>query len=419
MKFFYYTYYIILVAVCYYFYNDRMFLYINLLMHKKLSVFKNRILTFFINYIIFILISQLQFYLIINWTIFAIFLIFEIKLLYKCPFKISLFCGLQGALVGLAINFITRSSAALLLNLPLVSFDSRVNYTIVNLKSYPISLGFLLSGFVFWWLYKRFSNWENNENNSNNDANLTFSLCLALALFIYLDLNLLIYFIFSNEFIIKLWGMKSGFCVLIGYYIGTSHIYTLSHLQNFEHQSRLVREELKSYQIRENELKKAAYCDCLVGCSTREFGREAIKKAFEENRIFYVYFVDINNLKLVNDSLGHDAGDRYISAVAYALINAAGAKDIVCRYGGDEFLLITSKDEINSLESGMKNLKWELDELSNTSEYPFKLWVSYGIACSQECNNMEDLIKLADERMYISKKIDKQYESNQSSILNS
>lgn len=119
----------------------------------------------------------------------------------------------------------------------------------------------------------------------------------------------------------------------------------------------------------------------------------------------------MNNLKPVNDNLGHDAGDRYLAAVAHALEEAAGADDIVSRYGGDEFLLMTAEDGIERVKAGIKNAQWALKELSNSSEYPFELWVSYGIAYSGECRDMEELMRLADDRMYENKRRDKQERS--------
>ena len=77
-------------------------------------------------------------------------------------------------------------------------------------------------------------------------------------------------------------------------------------------------------------------------------------------------------------------------------------------YGGDEFLLITPQDGIERVRAGLDNAKWSLKELSNSSEYPFELWISYGIAFSGECGNLEELIKLADDRMYENKRRDKQ-----------
>lgn len=117
--------------------------------------------------------------------------------------------------------------------------------------------------------------------------------------------------------------------------------------------------------------------------------------------------MDVNDLKPVNDELGHDAGDRYLAAVAHALQEAAGDKDVVSRYGGDEFLLLTPGNAIDRVKAGMENAAWVLRELSQSSEYPFRLWVSYGIACSEERRDMEGLLKLADERMYQNKRRDK------------
>ncbi len=397
-------YYIMLVAVCYFIYNYHLFGYIDHLTGKHLPKWKSSLITFIINYQVFILISKLQFYLIINWTIFAIFLVLEIAVLYKVPWTMSLYCGIQGAMIGLAFNFITRSGAALLINQSLAAFDSRIVSSIASLKPYPIAAGFVLAGLGFWGLRYKFKDWAEKEENPNRPVNLIFSLCLVLSLFIYLDLNLLIYFTPSNEPIIKLWGMKSGICVLIGYYIGISHIYTLAKFQHFERQSYSVRKDLISQKILEEELEKLAFYDSLTGCQSREVVCKSMQQNYQNNIPFYICLVDLNNLKPVNDNLGHDAGDRYLAAVAHVLQEAAGSEDIVSRYGGDEFVLLTPENGIERIRAGMENAEWALKGLSNSSEYPFELWMSYGIAFSGECENMEILIKLADDRMYESKR---------------
>ena len=404
-------YYTMFVAVCYYIYNHHMFAYIDYLTGKKLPKWKRSVVTFIINYEVFMLISQLRFYLIINWTIFAVFLVLEIALLYRVPWTMSLFCGIQGAMIGLAFNFITRSGTALLVNQSLAAFDSRISSSIASLKPYPIAAGFVLAGLGFWGLQHKFHDWAEKEENPDKPVNLIFSLCLVLSLFIYLDLNLLIYFTPSNEPIIKLWGMKSGICVLIGYYIGISHIHTLTELQHFERQSYSVRKELISHKILEQKLEQLAFHDVLTGCQSREVARKAMLYHYENGIPFYICFADLNNLKQVNDNLGHDAGDRYLAAVAHSLEEAAAADDIVSRYGGDEFLLMTAEDGIERVRAGIKNAQWVLKELSNSSEYPFELWVSYGIAYSGECRDMEELMRLADDRMYENKRRDKQERS--------
>ena len=56
----------------------------------------------------------------------------------------------------------------------------------------------------------------------------------------------------------------------------------------------------------------------------------------------------------------------------------------------------------------MDNAQWLLKELSNSSEYPFELWASYGIAFSRKYVNLDEFMKLADDKMYENKRRDKQ-----------
>lgn len=397
-------------AAFYYYFNSQMFQFFSLFTGKKLPTWKCKILTFAVNYMIFILVSFFKLYLILNWTIFALFLILEIALLYHSNAKMSIFCGLQGALVGLSINFITRSSAAIFSRLPMMAFDS-VRKNPMNYKSYPIAAGFLLAGLFFYLLRKRFRDWQEDQSESGRISNLSFSTWLVIALFLYLDLNLLIYFVpyDENSIILKLWAMKSGICTLAGYTIGIYHTYTLARLRNFELRSQMIREELQGFQAKEEELVQYASYDGLTGCCVRSTGVQAIDQAYAIGQSFCICFIDVNDLKQVNDTLGHDAGDRYLAAVAHVVTQAANLEmgDIICRYGGDEFLLITLSVDEQTLQLRMRNATLSLEELSNTSEYPFRLWMSCGIASSGEGKDAMTLIHLADKRMYENKKRDK------------
>lgn len=400
----------LLSAVCYYYCNSQMFQFFSLLTGKRLPYWKQRGLTYVINYSIFVAVSLLQLYLIQNWTIFALFLVVEVSLIYRCDLRTSIFCGVQGALVGLSINFITRSSAAILTNLPLTFYDS-VQKGVENYKIFPISTGFFAAGLFFYLLRRFFHDWQEVESESGKLASLSFSAWLIIVLFLYLDLNLLIYFVPLNEnsMILKLWVMKSGICTLGGYTIGIYHIYILTKLRNFELRSQLIRDEFQGYPAKERELLQMASYDSLTGCFIRSRGIQAIEQAYADKQIFCICFLDINNLKQVNDTLGHDMGDRYLTAIVHVLTEAISTQngDILCRYGGDEFLLFISSSDGSAMQLRMANAARSLEELSNTSEYPFRLWFSCGFASSSEASDAAELIHLADSRMYEHKKRNK------------
>ena len=106
-------------------------------------------MTFIINYEVFMLISQLRFYLIINWTIFAVFLVLEIAFAVPGAVDYGAFSAESRGYDWSGIQFFTRSGTALLVNQSLAAFDSRISSSIASLKPYPIAAGFVLAGLGF------------------------------------------------------------------------------------------------------------------------------------------------------------------------------------------------------------------------------------------------------------------------------
>lgn len=130
-----------------------------------------------------------------------------------------------------------------------------------------------------------------------------------------------------------------------------------------------------------------------------------IEKALLNKESFSLVVFDINNLKKVNDSLGHLAGDEVIKKFAYELKNNIRKTDIVGRLGGDEFAGVFLNTDIESLNEKFLNLlmKMEKDPISINGEQ-IKYTFSYGIASfPKEAISLKDLIKIADNRMYIFK----------------
>ena len=115
-----------------------------------------------------------------------------------------------------------------------------------------------------------------------------------------------------------------------------------------------------------------------------------------------VIMCDIDNFKLVNDKYGHLKGDYVIREVAKILYNNFRTKDCVCRFGGDEFLIIVEQCDIKILLERLQSIKDEI----NKNSILFELGVTLSIGVSSINNNdtLNDLIETADVALYESKK---------------
>lgn len=151
----------------------------------------------------------------------------------------------------------------------------------------------------------------------------------------------------------------------------------------------------------EKELAVKTYVDELTGVYNRSFYNlvcDYIEKHGIQNEITLVV-MDINGLKVVNDKLGHLAGDTLIKGAASIISSVSDKAMAVCRIGGDEFaaILRCSKEEIPHLEERFIELqeKWTSPEVESIS-------ISYGFASFADYPNktFEEVYTIADEKMY-------------------
>lgn len=114
-----------------------------------------------------------------------------------------------------------------------------------------------------------------------------------------------------------------------------------------------------------------------------------------------VIFWDINNLKITNDTIGHEAGDSLIRTVANSIQQLTSKSSNAFRIGGDEFVMITDnakEDTVNNILTDWNNIITEI-----SASYPYEISASVGSSYGPG-HQIDDLIKEADHNMYLEKR---------------
>ncbi len=159
----------------------------------------------------------------------------------------------------------------------------------------------------------------------------------------------------------------------------------------------------------EAELEHRASHDGLTDLPNRHFlidrFSSALQRARRHGRCVAVLFLDLNNFKRVNDSLGHAAGDALLREVARRLKRCLRPNDTVARHGGDEFTLVV--DDLNHAESALSVLS-KLNTVFSTpvdvGAHEVYVTFSTGIALyPHDGDNVDDLLRHADTAMYRAK----------------
>jgi diguanylate cyclase (GGDEF)-like protein len=116
--------------------------------------------------------------------------------------------------------------------------------------------------------------------------------------------------------------------------------------------------------------------------------------------------LDVDHFKLVNDTYGHQAGDEVLRVFGRLLLEHARAEDIVCRYGGEEFLLVLPKMPLDiALERAAQLLKIFQETIVSYADLRIRITASIGIATTPEhSTSVEGLIRCADQALYQAKR---------------
>jgi diguanylate cyclase (GGDEF)-like protein len=191
---------------------------------------------------------------------------------------------------------------------------------------------------------------------------------------------------------------------------GATQYFSVStyYLTWYEHEAiAFVFSDVTSDKERFNSLENIAYRDTLTNTYNRHYGMNLLNDWLANKERFIVCFVDMDNLKFVNDRYGHAEGDTYILNVT-AILKRFDIKAVVCRLGGDEFMLLCLGWTLQDAEERLENLRSEL-MVSNEGVTEYKQSLSYGCIAVDETNTIpaSELLTIADEKMYIYKRAHK------------
>lgn len=171
----------------------------------------------------------------------------------------------------------------------------------------------------------------------------------------------------------------------------------------------LVEEVSKELEERNIILKKMSHTDSMTSLYNHRYFLEALDREVQRSLRYKnnlsVAILDLDNFKEVNDNYGHQTGDQVLKIIANKIKDSCRDTDIVCRYGGDEFVIIFTETGLNEAREVLERIRKNIRELS----FP-KLDIKMGLSCGLAKLDLDQpgqLMKRADELLYTAKKTGK------------
>lgn len=187
----------------------------------------------------------------------------------------------------------------------------------------------------------------------------------------------------------------------------TNQFEQIHRLKEYVSELSQVNTQLKA---QEQTIKNLAYFDHLTGVANRVFlyriANRLLRRAEWHKRFLGLMFIDVDGLKNVNDTLGHEAGDKLLLKAAEILKSSTRKKDFVVRHGGDEFLiLLPGLRSPEDFKGTLSNIAFHRNTSFSYEGTPIPVDFSVGISMYPwDGDTIDKLITSADKAMYTAKK---------------
>lgn len=157
----------------------------------------------------------------------------------------------------------------------------------------------------------------------------------------------------------------------------------------------------------QHELENLANTDALTGLFNKRYFEKMMKIRDEKKKPYALFYMDLDFFKPVNDTYGHEMGDKVLKEVAKRLLKCIRSNDYAFRIGGDEFMLILNGNlDAQLCEKRIERIKKLIGEPYEFDGHTIKIGVSCGSAVyPSDADCAADIQKIADKRMYADKEI--------------
>lgn len=215
--------------------------------------------------------------------------------------------------------------------------------------------------------------------------------------------------------------MARGFCVPVivqGNLSGALHVVVRTKdKKQFSIKQRIGENLIQAYTLflsnleLRHTLQQESVRDPLTGLFNRRFMEETLKRessrAKREKFSIGIIMADVDHFKNFNDTYGHDAGDTVLKKLAEMLQRGIRDEDVVCRYGGEEFILILPNTSLSHTMNRAEEIRRhvEMNMVMKLETESVKITISLGVSVYEVGgDDIEDVIKVADQGLYAAKK---------------
>ena len=179
-------------------------------------------------------------------------------------------------------------------------------------------------------------------------------------------------------------------------------------IEHLIRRNNLLEQQLNQLTNREAQARRLAYHNALTGLPNRTLLEDrfsqAISLARRQRKLVAILLIDLDGFKSINDNLGHITGDKMLRTVAARLAGSIRGADTVCRYGGDEFVVMLPEVEGRAIAAAADKIRAALGEPEFVEGYEIRMTASIGTALYPvDGKSYEQLIKHADDAMYRAK----------------